>query len=365
MQAPVSVLALAVGIALILGVLWDAFETAVLSRRVSRGTRLTTLFYRLTWPTWRVLAARMRSERRRENFLTVFGPLSLLLLIAFWAFGLVLGFALLHWGAGTQMRTPDGRENFFVDLYMSGTTLFTLGIGDVTPTSASGRAITVLESGMGLGFLALMISYLPVLSQAFSNREVSISLLDARAGSPPSGSELLRRHSRDGESALEPLLREWERSSAQLLESHVSFPVLAYYRSQHDNQSWVAAMTAILDTCALIIAIVEHGPVRQARLTFAMARHAVADLCHVLDLDPQPPRPDRLDPAVLALVRASLRDSGIALQPEQASERRLDELRRMYEPQVHALSRRLLMPLPPWIPGIAVHENWNATAPER
>ena len=134
MQAPVSVLALAVGIALILGVLWDAFETAVLSRRVSRGTRLTTLFYRLTWPTWRVLAARMRSERRRENFLTVFGPLSLLLLIAFWAFGLVLGFALLHWGAGTQMRTPDGRENFFVDLYMSGTTLFTLGIGDVTPT---------------------------------------------------------------------------------------------------------------------------------------------------------------------------------------------------------------------------------------
>jgi hypothetical protein len=365
MRGIVSVSAIAGGVLLILGVLWDAFETAVLSRRVSRGTRLTTIFYRSTWPAWRVVAGRIRSERQRENFLTVFGPLSLLLLIAFWAFGLVLGFAMLHWGAGTQMRTPDGRMNFFVDLYMSGTTLFTLGIGDVTPTSPSGRAITVVESGIGLGFLALMISYLPVLSQAFSSREVSISLLDARAGSPPTGSELLRRHGRDWEVGLEPLLRDWERASAVLLESHVSFPVLAFYRSQHDNQSWVAAMTAILDSCALIIAVVENGPVRQSRLTFAMARHAVTDLCHVLNLNPRPPKPDRLSRTDLAALRESLRQSGIALQPEPAAEKRFHELRGMYEPQVDALSRRLLMPLPPWVPIAAVHENWNATAPER
>ena len=364
MRDPIHLLAIAGGILLILGVLWDAFETAVLSRRVSSGTRLTTLFYRLTWPAWRIAAAWIRSARRRENFLTVFGPLSLLLLIALWALSLVLGFALLHWGAGSQMQTPDGRMSLLVDLYMSGTTLFTLGIGDVTPTSPTARAITVLESGIGLGFLALMISYLPVLSQAFSSREVSISLLDARAGSPPTGSELLRRHGRDWEVALEPLLHDWERSSAALLESHVSFPVLAFYRSQHDNQSWVAAMTAILDTCALIISVVENGPVRQARRTFAMARHAVADMCYVLDLDPQPPRPDRLTPVKLAELRESLRKSGIALQPEPSSERRFHELRGMYEPQVHALSRRLLMPLPEWVPAAAVHENWNATAPE-
>ena len=149
------------------------------------------------------------------------------------------------------MRSPDGHVNFFVDLYMSGTTLFTLGIGDVTPQSPVGRIITVTESGIGLGFLALMISYLPVLSQAFSPREVSISLLDARAGSPPvrlgaaaAARERLARRSRRSSAT-------GSASSAQLLESHVSFPVLAYYRSQHDNQSWVAAMTAVLDTCAL------------------------------------------------------------------------------------------------------------------
>jgi hypothetical protein len=210
-----------------------------------------------------------------------------------------------------------------------------------------------------------MISYLPVLSQAFSSREVSISLLDARAGSPPTGSELLLRHGRDWEAALEPLLRDWEHSSAVLLESHVSFPVLAFYRSQHDNQSWVAAMTAILDSCALVIAVVENGPVRQARLTFAMTRHAVRDLCHVLDLDPQAPQPDRLSRSELAALRETLRQSGIALQPESASERRFSELRGMYEPEVSALSRRLLMPLPPWVPAAAIHENWNATAPER
>jgi len=361
----VSTLGFAAGVLLIAGVLWDAFESAVLSRRVSRGHQLTTLFYRLTWPTWRSAAERIRSPRRRENFLTVFGPLSLLLLIALWALGLLFGFALLYWGARTQLRTPDGQTSFLVDAYMSGTTLFTLGIGDVTPVSSGGRWITVAESGIGLGFLALMISYLPVLSQAFSNREVSISLLDARAGSPPSGTELLRRHVSDDEASLELLLRDWERSAAQLLESHVSFPVLAYYRSQHDNQSWVAALTAVLDSCALIIAVVAKGPVHQARLTFAMGRHAAADLCRVLNVAPEPPHPDRLRSAELERLRDLLFESRIPMQAEPGCERRLRDLRALYEPQLYALSRRLLMPLPPWVPPAAVHENWQAMAPER
>lgn len=141
--------------------------------------------------------------------------------------------------------------------------------------------------------------------------------------------------------------------------------MLAFYRSQHDNQSWVAAMTAILDSCALSNALVEKGPVRQARLTFAKARHAVTDMCYVLNLNPRPPQPDRLSGTDLAALRESLRQSEIALQPEPASERRFHELRRMYEPQVDALSRRLLMSLPPWAPIAAVYENWNATASER
>ncbi|HEY4228773.1 MAG TPA: potassium channel family protein [Thermoanaerobaculia bacterium] len=364
MRGWVSLLAIAAGILLIAGVLWDAFENAVLSRRVSRGHRLTSVFYRLVWPTWRLVAERIRNERVRENFLTVFGPASLLLLIALWATALVCGFGLLFWGFATEMRSPDGKIGFLVDLYMSGTTLFTLGIGDVTPKSAAGRAITVAESGMGLGFLALMISYLPVLSQAFSAREVSIALLDARAGSPPSGAELLRRHGGNWAS-IEELLHDWERAAAQILESHVSFPVLAYYRSQHDNQSWVAGMTAMLDTCALLIAFVEDGPVQQARLTFAMTRHAVVDLCYVFRLRPHAPHPPRLSPEELKRLADSLRSSGVTLHCDDGGRKRFEELRASYEGYVEALSRRLLMTLPPWIPPERVHENWSATAPER
>src|SRR5207247_7906563 len=124
------------------------------------------------------------------------------------------------------------------------------------------------------------------ISQAFSRREVSISMLDASAGSPPTAAQLLRRHFRDEDAEIRGLLRDWERWSAELLESHVSFPVLAYFRSQHHNQSWVAALTTILDVCALVVARIEDGRMLTARLTFAMARPALLDLSAVFRLAP-------------------------------------------------------------------------------
>ena len=111
---------------------------------------------------------------------------------------------------------------------------------------------------------------------------MSISLLDARAGSPPTAAELMRRHSYQGaESDLSMLLVEWERWSAELLESHISYPLLCYFRSQHTNQSWISALTAMLDASALLIAGVRGHEARQAQLTFAMARHAVVDLAQI------------------------------------------------------------------------------------
>src|SRR5437660_4422415 len=226
--------AVALAIPLILVILWDAFETIILSRRVSRKFRLTRAFYRLLWTPWRAVARLVPQGNRRENVLMIFGPLSLILLLGVWAFGLIFSFALLHWGLGSQMVGPDHLTGFREDLYMSGTTFFTLGLGDVTPRTTLARALTVLESGMGFAFLALVIGYPPLISQAFSRREVSISMLDARAGSPPTAAQLLRRHLRDGDGDLRGLLRDWERWSAELLESHISFPVLSYFRSQHD-----------------------------------------------------------------------------------------------------------------------------------
>src|SRR5262249_40519937 len=169
----------------------------------------------------------------------------------------------------------------------SGVTFFTLGYGDVSPIGSLGRFVAVVEAANGFGLLAIVISYLPILYQAFSNREASISLLDARSGSPSSAVELLRRHrAEDKLYDLDRLLGEWERWSAQLLESHLSYPVLCYFRSQHDNQSWLRALTTVLDTCALVMVGVEGGPVWQARMTFAIARHAVVDIAQIFKTNP-------------------------------------------------------------------------------
>ena len=155
--------------------------------------------------------------------------------------------------------------------------------------------MAVAETGIGFGFLAVVISYLPVLYQAFSHREVTIALLDARAGSPPTAAQLLVRLARHRNFApLDRFLEEWERWAAEVLESHVSFPVLSYYRSQHDNQSWLAALTAILDTAALVIAGAKGVDPYQAQLTFAMARHAVVDLAQVYNVPPIEPDPGPL-----------------------------------------------------------------------
>ena len=354
--------AAAVAALLIFVILWDAFQTIILSRRVSRRFRPTRAFYRLLWTPWRAAAKRFPQGNRRENVLTVFGPLSLILLIALWALGLIVSFALLHWGLGSQVTGPDGRSGFGVDLYMSGTTFFTLGLGDVTPRTTLARGLTILESGMGFGFLALVIGYVPLIAQAFSRREVSISMLDARAGSPPTAARLLRRHVRDGDDDLRGLLRDWERWSAELLESHVSFPVLSYFRSQHDNQSWVAALTTILDVCSLVVARIEDKPAPTARLTFAMARHAVVDLCAVFRLKPTPLVVDRLPPSEEKRLETFLAAAEVRFRADEASVAKLRALRATYEPYVQALSSFLIMPLPDWLPPEGVSDSWHTIA---
>jgi hypothetical protein len=347
------------GAIVVLVVLWDSFEAIVLPRRVTRRLRLTRLFYAATWRPWAAVARRMPQGKARQALLSAFGPLSLLMLVGCWALGLVFGFALLHAAA----RSVSG--DFGVDLYLSGTTFFTLGLGDVTPSATAGRVVTVFEAGVGFGFLALMIGYLPVIYQAFSRRETNISLLDARAGSPPTARELLSRYGRPEHiGSLAAFLRDWEAWTAELMESHLSYPVLCYYRSQHDNQSWLAALTAILDTCALLVAHAEGDIAWQGRLTYAIARHAVVDLSQVLHVPPDPAAPDRLPPEALAQIRTELRSAGVPLCARDAADENLRKIVRAYEPYVHALGARLMMPIPGWSdPGHAA--NWQTSAWEK
>src|SRR5438105_7023514 len=291
-------IAIVVGLSLVGAGLWDAFETIVLPRRVSRRVRIASLFYELTWRPYAAVASRVHDEVRRETFLSFYGPLSLIILVGVWAVVLVVGFAVLQWAAGSGLSVADGQADFVIDLYYSGTTFFTLGLGDVVPTTTFARVLTVVEGGTGFGFLALVIGYLPIVYQMFARRETNVSLLDQRARSPPTVGELLRRNVGDGDlTVVDQLMREWESWVADLLESHLSYPTLAYFRSQHENQSWLAALAVILDLCAFIQACGSSRASRQAAFTFAIARHAVADLAHVFNTAPRAPAKERLAPA--------------------------------------------------------------------
>jgi ion channel len=355
------VLSLILGSALILTVLWEAFETIVLPRRVRRRVRLTRLYYRGTWLPWSAIVRRITNKQRQETLLAFYGPLSLLGLLAMWAASLVLGFAALEYGIGSPIRSAGESPGFALDLYFSGTTLFTLGLGDVTPSTWPARVLDVVEAGIGFGFLAIVIGYFPVLYQSFSRREVIISMLDARAGTPPTAAELLRRHAQSGMlDGLDSLLRDWENWSAELLESHLSYPVLGYFRSQHDNQSWLGALTTILDASALVMAGIKGRSAVQARLTFAIARHAVVDLSQVFNTQPKSENLNRLDAEGLNRLHSSLRAAG--LEPDDPEGQRLAHLRHMYEPYVDALANYLQMTLPPWIPPSAQKDNWQTSA---
>lgn len=356
-------LGLLAGVACVVAVLLDAFQTIILPRRATGRFRLTRLFYVATWTPWAFLARRIRDPRKRESAFSYYGPLSLILLLVVWAGGMIVGFALVFYALGSPFNDTAASQGLRSDLYVSGTTIFTLGLGDVTPRSAWARELVILEAGTGLGFLAVVMGYFPVLYSAFSRREVSISLLDARAGSPPTAAELLRRHSHEGaEAALTLLLEEWERWSAELLESHISYPLLCYFRSQHNNQSWISALTAILDTCALLIAGVKGHEARQAQLTFAMARHAMVDLAQIFSVRPAGAVADRLPPERYERLHNLLCQAGVKLCRDANSMQRLNELRALYEGYAEGLSRYLLMPLPPWIADQPRKDNWLAIA---
>jgi len=351
------------GIVVILLVAQDTFETIVLPRRVIRRIRITLLYFRVTWTVWKSLGRLMRSVARRESYLSYFGPLSLLGLFAFWAVLFVFGFGLLLWGLALPLNAPEKTIGFLTYLYLSGTTFFTLGLGDVTPVPGVVRLLVVGEVALGFGFLALVISYVPVIYQAFSRRELRITLLDARAGSPASAAEILRRnHAGKHVEELRMILHDWELWCADILESHLSYPVLAYYRSQHDQQSWLEALTTILDTCALILTGIEGLPAEPARFAFAVARHAVVDLAQVFNTPPITTGGNRLSPAEFARLRDVLAASGILLNEELATEQKLAELRATYEPFVSSLAQFLLVSLPPWITPESNLDDWQTSA---
>jgi hypothetical protein len=300
----------------------------------------------------------MVQGQRRQSYLAVYGPLSMVILMITWAWCLIVGFGLLQWGVDSELGL---RPTLGSQLYTSGLTFFTVGFGDVSPISPVAKVISVAEAGIGFGFIAVVIGYLPVLYQLYARREIHVMRLDARAGSPPCGLTLLCRHA-EGEARndLANLLRSWEAWCSELLVSHLSYPMLSYYRSQRDNQSWLAGLAAIMDSCVLIMVGIRGMRPFEARMTFAMARLTALEMSRVFETKPAT-NVDRLSRMDFEALAACLGEAGLAWNNPRDAERRLTSLRATYEPLLEVLSNYLLLPLPGWLPDRTLRDDWQQT----
>src|SRR6059058_1768326 len=307
------------GVALILLMVSEFFVVFLLPRRVRRDPRIASGLGGLLWLPWRGLARRL-SPASADTLLGFFGPFALLFQLVVWTVGIMIGYSLLEWAVvggsfGARLLSSSG-------VFLS---------AEGPSGSTAGHVIGLLEAATGVGVVFIVIGYLPAVYAAFSRRETAVSQLATRAGSPPTAGIILhqaigRQHWRE----LERELREWEAWAAELMETHLSYPLLGFYRSQHVNQNWLAALTAMVDVAAFVKATAPEEKVTAADVTYAIGRHALADLAlqHAVDRMPVDRLSDEDFSRLYMIVDEATED---AVGPEEAR-RRLDELRAAYEP---------------------------------
>lgn len=352
------------GGALVALMLVEIFVAFLLPRRVKRDPKIVRSVFALAWRPWLRIARRLPAQAA-DTMLGVYGPFGLVLNLVLWVGAMMFGYACLQWAGGSHLAVGAGAGtvDFGDDLFFSAASMAATGTAGFAAHTTFARVVQVIDAASGLAVIAIVIGYLPALYQAFSRREATVSQLDARAGSPPSAGRLLLRSTQNGGwPALNRYLSSWETWVAELMETHLAYPVLASFRSQHVNQNWLSAMCTLLDTCAFAIATAPPGTVDSARFTFAIARHAVVDLSYSFHVEPTPPAQERLPEADLAELLAQLYASGIEPAADAvAIEERLTRMRAGYEPYINALARRLELGLPSWLAPESPTDNWRTT----
>jgi hypothetical protein len=339
-------IALPAGIVILLWTLLDVFRTLVMPRAARGRIRLSRILFRLMWAPWRWVGVRRATVQGRERILAAAAPFFFFVLLVGWASLALLGYALIMWSPGFVHGMGPGEGSFGDALYSSGTSLFTLGFGGGVPTGWT-RAVAVIAGATGLGLFAVVIAYLPVLYQAFNRREVGVLLLDARAGSPPSGPELLHRMGSAGvASSLPDLFAEWERWAADVLETHMSYPLLTVFRSPHDQTSWITSLGSVLDAATLILTSVEDEPDERARLMYGTGVHAVEDLFYYFRLEEREAVIQRDE---FEDVLQDMKDDGFSIRPVDEAFARFTEKRAKYAPRLDALAVMLAAPPGLWI----------------
>ena len=281
----------------------------------------------------------------------MYGPLSVIGLLVLWAGLMMFAFAMIYQGLGASFNAPSGPVGFGTLLYTSGSTFFTLGLGDVTSREPLGRFFMITEAASGFVFLGLVIGYMPLLDQAYSSRETGNQLIFSRAGRPPSATKFLLRYADAGRSdILRGTLREAERWMAEILQSHLSHPVLCFYRAHESGQNWLVSLTVILDGCALLIVGGDGLAAAQARITYRIGLRLIQDLSSALGLDVEASAGSRLSEADLPGILVTLEGSGLRLNLPETASGAVVRLVRRYDIYLAALSKWLVIPLPSWNP---------------
>jgi hypothetical protein len=331
MRALVAVL----GALLVVLMVGEFFVTFMLPRRVRRELGIARGLDWILWRSWRMFARRLQPAGA-DSLLGFFGPLALLMQLAVWAVGSVIGFGLIEWAiAGGPFS-----ERFL--------TSYGLFFGEGSSGSLGLHIVELLEVATGIGVLFIVIGYIPAVYSAFSQRETAVLQLAARAGSPPSAATLLERTSRRSSwQHLERDLEAWEQWAAELMEMHLTYPLLAFYRSQHVNQNWLAALTAIVDVAAFLNAVVPEESADTTDLTYSIGSRALTDLAFQFRVEPVPV--DRLSDTDFDALFDIVDGSAIPNLDRANSRRRLDRYRGEYEGHAQALAHSLALELPPWV----------------
>jgi hypothetical protein len=342
------------GAVIVLVVLRDVFQTVVTPRPVSGRWRLSRIAPLGLWRPWRWAALRLPSVRAREGALGSFGPLAVLISLVTWVLLLVLGYGLLLDSMRDQVRPrpPD----FGSSLYFSATSLLTIGFGDFVATAGPTRVVALAAGATGLGVFAVVITFLFSLFAAFQRREVAVVTLEAAASAPPSGVTLLESYALAhllGD--LPRTLERWQLWAAEVLDSHLAYPVLAYFRSSHDNDSWISSLGAVMDAATLLLTTIDmkatpgapenlHG---WAKLTRSVGGHCIEDLVLFFDLDGE--HYVGVEEGEYQQARERLQRAGYALRPEADGWEAFQRLRSEYAGRVNALAGHWASPPAQWI----------------
>jgi hypothetical protein len=337
--------ALVLGIAILLWTLIDVFRTLVVPRAARGRIRLSRGLFLVVWRPWRWFAVRRKTIQSREHVLSTAAPFIFFMLLAGWTFLAVLGYSLILWSPAFAHGMGQSDGSFADAMFAAGTSLFTLGFGN----GATGwtRAIEVIAAATGLGLVAVVIAYLPVLYASFNRREVGVMMLDTRAGSPPSGPELLHRMGAGSlTTSLPELFAEWERWTADVLETHMSYPLLALFRSPHDYTSWITSLGSVLDAATLVLTAIDCPPDGRTKLMYGTGVHAIEDLFYYFRLDE---REEVIGRDEFDDVLQGLKDDGFSVRPAEDAYDLFTAKRGTYAPRLDAIVLLLAAPPGQWL----------------